>query len=359
MFKELIIGAVSITSLFMNNVEASQPDENIHNNSILISESLKDELPNISFGLQNMTPAVETSDELREQRRKLLEQLTIQAEKYAEEESVKQTLAAQRSAEEEWKANFPTFSEQSAEGRFINAIAHDALHIAKENNIYPSVMIAQAGLESNWGRSGLAVHSNNLMGTKGSWNGKTTNMRTREVVNGESIYINANFSVYDSWGDSLARYGQLLRNGISGNAEFYSGTWRENTTSYRDATEWLEGRYATDDKYTAKLNHVIEMYDLERFDNYPLMEEAIADVHVEVNPETVRLDVPDGVYEVKVEDAIFSVAVSHDILMKDLAEWNDLKTPILEVGQWLIVDERLKGYDVIELFETQYLNVEE
>lgn len=168
---------------------------------------------------------------------------------------------------QEWKDEFPTFDESTHQTEFIEAIAPAAVLIANAHGIYPSVMIAQAGLESSWGQSGLAQTYNNLMGTKGSWEGESVEVRTREEVNGESIYINDGFSVYDSWADSLHRYGKLMENGLNWNAEFYKGTWRENATNYTDATAWLQGRYATDSAYATKLNQTIQSYNLDQYDD--------------------------------------------------------------------------------------------
>lgn len=42
--------------------------------------------------------------------------------------------------------------------------------------------------------------------------------------------------------------------------------WKSNTTSFYDATAYLTGRYATDPNYGAKLNSLINTYNLTRFD---------------------------------------------------------------------------------------------
>ncbi len=172
----------------------------------------------------------------------------------------------QRLAFEEWLNDLPVYEEDTPQGEFIQTIAPAAVLIADAHGIYPSVMLAQASLESSWGQSGLAQEYNNLMGTKGSWNGESITVRTREDINGESVYINAGFSVYDSWADSLYRYGLLMADGLEWDSDYYSGVWRENTDSYKDATAWLQGRYATDSSYAAKLNATIESFNLDQYD---------------------------------------------------------------------------------------------
>lgn len=172
----------------------------------------------------------------------------------------------QRIALKEWQERFPVYDSNSHQTQFIETIASAAVLIANTHGIYPSVMIAQAALESSWGQSGLAQSYNNLMGTKGSWKGQSVTVPTREDVNGQSVYINAGFSVYDSWAESLNRYGQLMKFGVEHDPEIYSGTWRKNAKTYQEATAWLQGRYATDTAYATKLNQTIESFNLNQYD---------------------------------------------------------------------------------------------
>ncbi len=47
----------------------------------------------------------------------------------------------------------------------------------------------------------------------------------------------------------------------------FAGAWKSNTSSYQDATAALTGVYATDTSYYAKLNHIIETYNLTQYDS--------------------------------------------------------------------------------------------
>ena len=54
--------------------------------------------------------------------------------------------------------------------------------VANSNDMYASVMIAQALLESSYGSSGLASAPNyNLFGVKGSYNGQSVYMPTKNI----------------------------------------------------------------------------------------------------------------------------------------------------------------------------------
>ena len=77
---------------------------------------------------------------------------------------------------------------------FIAEIATYAQPVANANDLYASVMIAQAILESGWGRSSLSKAPNyNLFGIKGSYNGQTVYMSTLEYLNNQWLTMNEPF----------------------------------------------------------------------------------------------------------------------------------------------------------------------
>ncbi|MCY6356447.1 glucosaminidase domain-containing protein [Clostridium sp. ZS2-4] len=99
--------------------------------------------------------------------------------------------------------------ENSPQRKFINKIAPDAVEIYKQYGIFPSITIAQAILETRWGKSELAVKANNLFGIKAdkSWKGKCINMKTSEYYD---KVINDGFRVYENASESLKDYGEFL-----------------------------------------------------------------------------------------------------------------------------------------------------
>ncbi|PMD72070.1 glycoside hydrolase family 73 protein [Companilactobacillus nuruki] len=141
---------------------------------------------------------------------------------------------------------------------------------ASQYGLYTSVMLAQAILESAWGTSTLATQGYNLFGIKGDYNGAYVTMPTSEWSASQGWYtIYANFRKYPSYYESFADNGNKLRNGVSWNSSYYSGTWKENTSSYKDATAWLQGRYATAPNYASSLNNLISTYNLTQYDGTP------------------------------------------------------------------------------------------
>lgn len=140
--------------------------------------------------------------------------------------------------------------------QFINQVAPAAVKIGQEYDLYPSVMIAQAALESNWGNSDLSRLHHNLFGIKGTG----VVMLTTENLGGQDVTITAGFKSYADVSASFADYAKVLNQGL------YRGVHRSTTNSYRQATAALTGTYATDPNYQAKLNQLIEAYQLDQYD---------------------------------------------------------------------------------------------
>ena len=173
----------------------------------------------------------------------------------------------QKRDEEEVFFVSPNYSTQA----FIKTIANDAQDLAWKHDLYASVMIAQAILESGSGNSQLSAPPNyNLFGIKGYYEGATVRMKTAEhKKSGETYTITAGFRKYPSYRESLEDYVKLLRGGLDGSGSFYRGTWRSQTSSYQEATKFLAGRYATDINYNKKLNAIIDAYGLTKYDGKP------------------------------------------------------------------------------------------
>ncbi|MHC5268520.1 muramidase family protein [Enterococcus sp. LJL98] len=229
---------------------------------------------------------------------------------------------------------------------FINEVSIHAQPIANANDLYASVMIAQAIIESGWGRSTLSQAPNyNLFGIKGSYQGQTVYMSTQEYLNGQWVVKNEPFRKYPSFAESFADNAATLRNvSFQAGVYFYSGAWKSNTNSYRDATAWLTGRYATDPGYAGKLNGVIETYNLTRFDspatgNGGGQGNQNTGNNSESNQENNQATGQEKTYTVKSGDSVWLIANNHGITMDQLRSWNNLKGDLIHPGQKLIVSQ--------------------
>lgn len=160
------------------------------------------------------------------------------------------------------------FEKDESVETFIRKIGESARKIGKEKDLYASVMIAQAILESASGQSQLAQAPNyNLFGIKGTHNGKSVSMATQEDLGNGTFYATqSGFRVYENYEDCFNDYALLLKEGLTGDSNYYAGVWKSNAGTYQEATGFLTGRYATDTQYDQKLNGLIETYDLTYYD---------------------------------------------------------------------------------------------
>ena len=199
---------------------------------------------------------------------------------------------------------------------FIGEIAETARKLGEENDLYASVMIAQAILESEHGQSGLASSPNyNLFGIKGKYKNDSVVLETSEDDGtGNLSTIRAEFRKYPSYEDSLKDYVNLLRNGVSWDKQYYSNVFKSNTTSYTEATRYLTGSYATDSSYHEKLNKLITQYDLVQYDKPIQSEKTI---------------------EVAAGDSLSQIAQAYNVKVTSIKQWNQLNSDSIEVGQTL------------------------
>ena len=186
------------------------------------------------------------------------------------------------------------FSQNQTTDQFLKKIADDAREIGQKEGIYASVMMAQAILESGSGNSLLSSEPNhNLFGIKGSYNGSSVTFNTLEQdSSGQSYQIRAQFRKYPSYKESLEDYADLIKNGLTGNPDFYKPTWKSETKDYKEATKYLEGRYATDRQYSQKLNAIIEAYDLTKYDEPKKEAATTEEANAEILNMSKRFDVP-------------------------------------------------------------------
>ncbi|MDT2834642.1 peptidoglycan DD-metalloendopeptidase family protein [Vagococcus carniphilus] len=200
------------------------------------------------------------------------------------------------------------FIKNNTTEEFVESIGDKAREIGQEYDLYASVMIAQAILETGSGNSQLSQAPNhNLFGIKGSYKGDSVSFSTSEDNGKGSLYsINASFRKYPGYKESFEDYAELLTDTKKGNGNFYKETWKKNTKTYKDATKALTGKYATDTSYDKKLNKLIETYDLTFFDQKLNGDARIQNIY----------------YDVKKGDTIESILSEHHIEEKDFQKWN-------------------------------------
>ena len=152
---------------------------------------------------------------------------------------------------------------------WFNALYQDAQKLAKDNDLFPSIMLSQAIAESAWGQSELATKANNLFGIKADagWKGDKYTALTNEVVNGQTVQVMADFRKYSSQAESLKDYVTKIKTTKNGSAYRYQAAWRSNAKTYQNAAQALkDGGYATDPNYPTNLINRIVNYRLDTLD---------------------------------------------------------------------------------------------
>ena len=140
---------------------------------------------------------------------------------------------------------------------FISQMWPDAQQAAQQLGVHPVSLIAQAALETNWGksvpRSASGDSSHNLFGIKSGsiWSGASVSAATQEFVSGAAQPTSAAFRAYASPGESFQDYVALLEARPRFSAALGAGA---NVQSF--ATALQQGGYATDPDYAHKLTAV-------------------------------------------------------------------------------------------------------
>ena len=141
---------------------------------------------------------------------------------------------------------------------FVAALWPAAQAPARELGVDPRVLIAQAALETGWGRSvlqrGDGQSSHNLFNIKAGekWGGGRVNVATLEYRDGVAVKERANFRAYDSFSDSFADYVDFIKS---------QPRYREALAHAGDPRRFLSelqsAGYATDPRYAEKIGSLL------------------------------------------------------------------------------------------------------
>ncbi|KEQ19986.1 muramidase [Limosilactobacillus reuteri] len=156
--------------------------------------------------------------------------------------------------------DFDSQGRLNSNNAFIGSIVNGAIQGWAQHQILPSLTLAQAILESAWGKSSLASQYHNLFGIKGSYKGMSVNMPTYEEYGGRMVLINDAFRRYPDNNASVQDHTDFLVK----NSRYHNliGVRDANTATYLIRADG----YATASSYTNSLRSVINTYDLTRYD---------------------------------------------------------------------------------------------
>lgn len=142
---------------------------------------------------------------------------------------------------------------------FVEKLLPLAEQMAPELGVDPRVLLAQAALETGWGKhitadpeSGLS--SFNLFNIKAgsSWGGNTVAVNTLEYVDGIPAQERAQFRAYDGYAQSFADYVEFLKT-----SSRYQMALEQADNPVRYLQELQAAGYATDPEYAEKISRIM------------------------------------------------------------------------------------------------------
>jgi flagellar protein FlgJ len=152
----------------------------------------------------------------------------------------------------------PTPEEISSDAAaFVRALRPHAEAASRETGIPAHFMIAQAALETGWGKYQLrgadGQPSHNLFNIKAGsrWQGDTVSVAATEYVNGRAVTESSRFRAYGSYADSFRDYARL----IGSNPRYAQVLEQQDAEGF--ARELQAAGYATDPRYAEKLTRII------------------------------------------------------------------------------------------------------
>ncbi|MDB2501069.1 glucosaminidase domain-containing protein [Planktomarina temperata] len=134
---------------------------------------------------------------------------------------------------------------------FLAAYTPVAKEVANDLGISHKIVLAQAALESGWGKS---VKGNGLMGVKSHGEEGGVDVVTHEVINGKKVKITDSFRAYDTPEDSIRGYADFLR--ANSRYRYFLTAGAENEDAQLSALQ--SSGYATDPVYSQKLKNIIK-----------------------------------------------------------------------------------------------------
>ena len=146
---------------------------------------------------------------------------------------------------------------------FIEMIGDTAGEVCAQYNLPASVCIAQAILESGWGK--YCIGQYNYFGRKWNGWGNYERRQTTEYENGQWITVYDKFQSYSSLEEAIEDWCVLISQDYK--YEDVIDAW-ESYWSVEDFVYALAPIYATDPDYAHKILSTINANDLKRYDGW-------------------------------------------------------------------------------------------
>lgn len=247
--------------------------------------------------------------------------------------------------------------------KYISEYKDIAINEMHRTGIPASIKLAQALIESDWGRSDLAVKANNHFGIKcgGKWSGQTF-LKKDDDYDQEGKLLESCFRVYSHAQESYKNHSEFLTD--PSKSARYGFLFNYKTTDY---TSWAYGLqtagYASDQKYPKKIIGVIEKYKLHEFDKEikPAQSNDIVEAPSTKKDNDLNKKLPASVRS-KISYSIRNTIVHADMSAKDLAELNNMSIrdflsyneivllpgDIIKKGTTIFLEQKKRDYEGAE-----------
>ncbi|MEG2325004.1 MAG: NlpC/P60 family protein [Enterococcus sp.] len=213
---------------------------------------------------------------------------------------------------------------------FIEKISKEIQPLADKHDLYASVIIAQAIIESNWGQNEFAqAPYNNLFGLEGQYQGQSAVLDKTDSESG--LTQKKELKKYGSFKEAVQDYIEILKTtSQDGKENYFSGTWRSNAQDYQSAAQALEGRFNKDQSYVQKLVSTIQENNLTTYD-------ATEPVTAPVAQTTQVTTSAPQQYTVQSGDTVNSITDQFGIGVKEFTDWNSITDNNIYAGQTVVV----------------------
>jgi len=137
---------------------------------------------------------------------------------------------------------------------FVRSLWPHAQQTAAALGVPAKALVAQAALETNWGKRLAGGSSHNLFGIKAGagWDGATANNMTHEFADGREVGVRETFRAYGSYLESFIDHAKLLGNSARYAAVRSAGSPEQAAQALQDCG------YATDPRYAEKLVAIMQ-----------------------------------------------------------------------------------------------------
>lgn len=143
--------------------------------------------------------------------------------------------------------------------QFVQNMLPHAQAAERASGIPARHILAQAALESGWGKSephaSDGTPSRNLFGIKAGreWTGPVAETTTTEFVNGVAQKLTQRFRAYGSYAESFADHARLMTNNPR-----YRGVLSQGNDAAGFGAALQQAGYATDPRYAEKITRIIQ-----------------------------------------------------------------------------------------------------